>query len=335
MKISNSNPELKSKIYFHKFNKLGYIIKQNIIGPLLEFCFPIALIFWFILNNLIFIDYYLFVGITALLILFSIYFLYLFFIKFNKIKINSFEIKMSGISNEIKFIFFSDTHLGKERIATSRSRIRKIVGLINSHNLDTVLMGGDFVAFDYENDLLEELKNIKARNKYGVYGNHDSIYLENNQQSEFPVEGVKQLEDTGFKILNNENELIEIEGENINLIGVTDLFSLNFDLDESVKDINNNHPRILLSHNPEIFDFIKIDHSIDLILSGHTHSGQIMLPIIGPVLPMPVSRRWLTRGVFKLNEKTQLFISQGIGHSGTRLRIGTDNEIAIITLKPK
>lgn len=335
MKISKSNPEIGKKIYFHKYNRLGYIIKQNILGPLLEFSFLIGFILWLLLNTVVYIDYYLSIGISLIFISLSIYFLYLFFIKFYKIKVNRFEIAVKGISKETSLVFLSDIHLGKERIATNQLRIRKIVEIINSLNLDTVIIGGDFVAFDYEDELLNELKNIKAKNKYGVYGNHDSIYLKEKQQSEFPEDGVRRLESTGFKILNNQSELIEIAGQKINLIGVTDLFSLNFNLDESVKEINDNHPRILLSHNPEIIDFIKSEHSIDLVLSGHTHAGQILLPLVGPVLPMPVSRRWLTRGIFNLDEGGKLFISQGVGHSGTRLRIGTDNEITVLTLKPQ
>ena len=91
--------------------------------------------------------------------------------------------------------------------------------------------------------------------------------------------------------------------------------------------------KILLSHNPDIISYEEELTGIDLVLSGHNHSGQIN--ILGITLPMPTTRKWLTHGIFTLKNKTTLLLSSGIGASNTRIRIGTKFEIVSVELLPQ
>ena len=134
-------------------------------------------------------------------------------------------------------------------------------------------------------------------------------------------------------MLINQGEVIEIKSQKIYFGGISDLFSKDFNVNLAMEDCPKDASvKVLLSHNPDIIDFIEKRDGIDLILSGHSHSGQIHLEPFGALLPMPVKHKWLTRGLFNLGNGTKLFITQGAGYSSTRVRIGTKAEICQITI---
>jgi len=329
-----SRVNIVNTVHVHRYSKVKRFILQNIVGFLIEFgffffailLFGVCLIFEFNINilNLAFF----------LVLTFALYFVYLFFIKYYQIKVNNYTIEVRGIKKPVSFVFVSDMHIGNERVGSNYKRTKSLVEKINKLNTDLVVFGGDFVNMDYDMEILKILKEIKAKQKIGVYGNHDSLYLKEFQQDDEATDGVMKLESLDINILNNEGLVLNLNNEKIYFGGITDLYSLNFDITKAFENAKTDLPRILISHNPDIIDFIQDEDNIDLILSGHTHAGQILLPIIGPILPMPNKYRWLTKGLFQIGEKTKLFVSQGAGFSGTRIRIGTDCEICLITILP-
>ena len=327
-----STGNLTNKVYIHKYSRLREILIGKLLTVIIDFGPFLATLFWtFLYLKLGNFDDLLFVSVLFILIISSFYFTYIFFLKYYLIKVNDYSIELKKIKNPISFVFISDLHISKERAGSNRRRTKLLVKKINKLNPELVIFGGDFVGKKYDMDLLIELKNLNAKYKFGVYGNHDSMYLEENQQSKFPTEGIKRLESLGIEFLNNEGKQINLNGEDIYLGGITDLFSLNFNIYKAFEKAPCDIPRFLVSHNPEIIDFIKNEDQVDLVLSGHTHSGQILLPILGPILPMPVRNKKLTRGIFNL-KNTKLFISQGSGYSGTRIRIGTECEICLMNI---
>lgn len=330
-----SRDNLKRDVFYVKYNGSKKAIMENIVGILVEFGALIGAVIWtflFILipgfNSTVFV-----VGLSLLLIL-AIYSFYLVFIKFYTIKINKYSFKSDNLREPISFVFLSDLHIGKERVSSSKVRTRLIVNMINKLNPELVILGGDFVNMKYSQETLSVLKDLKAKFRLGVYGNHDSVYLKDKQQEEFPTEGVKTIENMGIKLLNNESQTITLKGQKVLIGGITDVQSLNFNLEETFTSKSSDIPKILIAHNPDIVDFISEEDRIDLILSGHTHGGQIVLPIIGNIYPLPVKNKQYIKGSFKIYPKTTLFVSQGIGYSGTRIRVGTENEICLITLHP-
>jgi predicted MPP superfamily phosphohydrolase len=297
---------------------IGYLID---ISPYLGFIFSIIL---FGITGSTF-----FVFTAVVFGIFSLFFFYINVINYNNFKINKYNIPISGLDHSFQFIFVTDLHVGSERTATKLEKIQKLVNFVNNSGMDTIVLGGDFVYKEIDEKLLSELSRINVRNKIAVYGNHDSIYLHERQSEDIPTKFLDVFRKTGFKMLLNE----ATEINDIYFGGVPDLYSKNFDLDKTFKGIRDG-VKILISHNPDIVDFIEPEDSISLVMSGHNHAGQINLPLIGPLLPMPGRYRWMQKGLYVL-KNTKLFMSQGFGSGGTRTRIGTDHEVCIIKLVPE
>lgn len=306
----------------HSFRKL--------VGPILDFSGLIGaiglLIFFLVfkLPNFVLI-------FVAILFLFQLFLSYFVFIKFNKIKVNKYSIDL-GIGKEISFVFVSDFHIGKEYSSTKDQRLEDLINTINHLNSELVLLGGDFLTHNIEPEQLATLHYIKANTRLGVFGNHDADYLGKNVAYNTPEEFINAFSKTNIPILINQNQEVTINGIKLTIAGIPDLYSKTFDLNKAFENTDKNSIRILLSHNPDIIDFVTEDDQIDLILSGHNHSGQIYIPPFGAILPMPTKRKWLTKGIFNINKRTKLFLSQGVGYSGSRLRINTDSEVCLITI---
>jgi len=262
--------------------------------------------------------------------IFQLVLCYFIFVKFNKIKVNSYRIDL-GIGKEVSFVFVSDFHIGKEYTSTKGQRLENIINTINSLDSELVLLGGDFLTHNIVPEQLAVLQYIKGKTRLAVYGNHDADYLKNNVEYNTPDQFLKAFAPTQIPILINQNYKVNVNGVDLVIGGIPDLYSKTFNIEETFDGADKNAIRILLSHNPDVIDFVEEKDNIDLILCGHNHSGQIHM-MGKAILPMPTKRNWLTRGIFQINNKTKLFLSQGIGYSGSRLRINTDSEVCLITI---
>lgn len=312
-------------------NLLKYF-KRLVVVPILDFWPVYALFIWADLYLIINFDFVFFLLGSWILAILSIYWLYIIFVKYYLIKVCHYQIRIKNLKKPVKFVFFSDIHIGKQYYGTNKLRLQRIIKKINNLNCDVVVCGGDFICEKVESEMLLELKNINAANKIAVYGNHDGDYLHEEKVNKHPEEFLKAIQKSGFKILINEGKLINIDGQDLYFAGIPDLYSRQFNVNKAFEGAPKGVPKILLSHNPDIIDFIEDKDEIDLILSGHNHSGMIYFKPFGALLPMPTKYRWLTQGIFKIGNRTKLLLSQGIGYSTTRLRIGTESEICIVEL---
>ncbi len=218
--------------------------------------------------------------------------------------------------------------------------LKKVVKLINGLGSDAIVMPGDFVT-SHHNEIppfAEAMSNLKA--PYGVFcctGNHD-YYC--------GVDAVtKASEEIGLKMLRNENFAIEKDGQKIFLIGVDDEDAAEVEqyiggkrashIEAAYKGIDRPEAAILLCHKPYEFEsFAKTN--VGLMLSGHTHGGQIVFGRIGDsVLSLSTIASHFVEGRYlpKQSESaTQLYVSRGLGVVGLPIRINCPPEITKITL---
>lgn len=259
--------------------------------------------------------------IKIILIILTILFVFwAFVIEPNLLNIKHYKINDKELSG-LKIVFAADFHIGKK----DTKRLSRIVNLINEQHPDLVLLGGDFVKGHREKTTLPieliayEISHIKSPNGiYTVLGNHDG-WLD-------AAKSKKNLEQNGIKVLENENAKVIVNGKTIYIAGVEDLQTGEPNLHKSFE--NSEKPRILLSHNPDIFPHVN-DGDTNIILSGHIHGGQVALPFIGPlIIPSDYGKKFVY-GLIEENNK-RMVVTKGLGTSILPLRFCCIPEIVVI-----
>lgn len=243
----------------------------------------------------------------------------------NEIVINDNNIPTSY--DGLKIVHFSDLHY--TRIITKKS-VTKIINEINLIKPDIVFFTGDLVDTDKvlteddKNFLIESLSNINSTyGKYAILGNHD---IANNNGDIMSI-----YSQSGFNLLENEYDVIY--SKNNDKIFIGGLNSVNHELEDidkvmSYYDTNDssNTYNIILLHEPDYADNIVNSYdNINLILAGHSHGGQVRLPIIG-ALYTPKNGHKYVKGYYDLNG-TSLYVTSGIGVSRYNFRLFNKPEI--------
>jgi predicted MPP superfamily phosphohydrolase len=241
-----------------------------------------------------------------------------------------------------KIIQISDLHLGTAH--NSKQRFIKMTQMINDHKPDLVVFTGDLV-----NNFATELEGWKPilseiQSKNGVYavlGNHDyGDYVkwktpQDKQRNNRDI--IDFFDKIGWKLLRNEHDTLIQSNDTILIAGVENWghppFPQYGDLDASLPE-NNNHPVILLSHDPSHWDSEIKQHSKDifLTLSGHTHGFQFGIRSQN-INISPVTMRYEKWGGLYEENGKQLYVNIGAGTIGFPGRIGMRPEITVLTLK--
>jgi len=211
-----------------------------------------------------------------------------------------------------------------------QSRMSEYALIASGLKPDIIALTGDFVAT--HNNQVEPFMSAMSllEAKYGVFGclgNHDIF-----TQSEAALS--RRFTSAGFKLLRNKNEIIDIDGAKLNIVGVDYMFasrSTASTLERVLREMDLQGTTILLQHAPQLFPQAA-KFGIDLTLSGHTHGGQIALTI-GDIIITPArfSTMFLA-GLFKIGD-SHLYVNRGLGTTGPPIRINAPPEITHITLK--
>lgn len=237
--------------------------------------------------------------------------------------IKSLHVKLDKLKKPLKIVQITDVHIGR---FLKGNFLKQIVEQINALNPDIVAITGDLVDYKLEfikNDL-KPLMDIKS--KYGTFfvpGNHEYYH---------GVEEILEyLTSLHVKVLKNEN--VQVGG--INICGLYDIGAYKYNhplkpnLAHALLDVDENLPTILLAHQPKQINEIT-DENIDLMLSGHTHAGQIFPFGLLVKLDQPY-----VYGLHQHNEKTKIYVSSGCGYWGPPIRMFAPSEIVNINLMPK
>ena len=142
------------------------------------------------------------------------------------------------------------------------------------------------------------------------------------------------LEIHGLPVLANKHIPFERDGARIWIAGVKDIGLSDPDLHLAAPQglQTANEPVILLAHEPDYADKVVKHGGVDLMLSGHSHGGQVRLPLIGALYTPPLGRKYV-EGLFHLQNDLQLYVNRGIGTVGVPFRLDCRPELTLITLR--
>lgn len=243
------------------------------------------------------------------------------YIQISMVYINKIKLSTDKINKEIGIIQISDYHSNK--YINKKTLLEKII----IFNPDIIALTGDMIDFKTidTKPTLEFIENITKINSniYFVSGNHEI-------RSILYKEFIKDIEDLGVIVLDNKKTTISINDQHINLVGLG-FYSNREDYNKVMEDIDTKNYTILLSHSPNR-PITYLSEKEDLILSGHTHGGQIRLPIIGGLIaPGQGLLPRYDKGLYNLGS-TNLYIDSGLGNSVYPIRLFNRVQISNITI---
>lgn len=225
-----------------------------------------------------------------------------------------------------RIVQISDIHL---RPIVNINLVRKTVKIVNALQPDLIVITGDFVTrfirAIYE--LAPELAKLRAH--HGVFaslGNHD-IWLG-------PAAISQTLNASGVHVLINQGVPLSVDGEHLWLAGVDDAMSGKPNLYAALEGMPAKAPAVLLGHEPDPADEFSLDERVNLMLTGHSHGGQIRFPGIGSPFKAPLAEKY-EMGLYNVNGMW-LYVNRGIGViTSVPIRLNCPPEISEFTLVPQ
>ena len=225
------------------------------------------------------------------------------------------------IENPLNIVVLGDMHLTR---TTSLSKVKKIVKKVNELNADLVLFTGDTIDDDvfFIEPLLKELKNIHAfKGMYAVSGNHEFYINPDQVKTAFMMMGIHYLV----------NEGVFVKG-NVYLAGVSDerfktKLTSDKDIENALQGAKLSDYKILFAHRPCVYKTAR-KNNVDLVVSGHTHGGQIFpFHIISKIMNGYLS------GLYH-KDNSFLYVTRGAGQWGPQMRLFAPSEISLIKVQP-
>ncbi|CAN5721691.1 hypothetical protein BH20ACI3_BH20ACI3_12210 [soil metagenome] len=204
--------------------------------------------------------------------------------------------------------------------------VRRTVDLANLTKPDLIALTGDYTTSyrRYIEPCAEALGALNApEGVWAVLGNHDH-YTDRELTT-------RALENNRIAVLNNANTTLQRGSDVLQLSGIDDWSWAGTNWPRALYGLDQKRPTVLLSHQPRVLDLAESE-KVGLIISGHTHGGQIDLPLIGPPARFATAELKYAQGLFRRGD-TQLYVSRGTGVIGLPLRLGVRPEIAVLRLR--
>lgn len=248
---------------------------------------------------------------------------------------------------KLRLALLSDLHASEPWMPVSR--IREIAAVTNALAPDLILLLGDYSGGTYlssqrvlPEQWAEALSDLKAPlGVHAVLGNHDWWHGPLPQDPPDEAEGVRRaLKQMGARLFENDGVQLTKNGQPFWLLGLADQMSFyagreigwrgRDDLPGTIKLIGDDAPAILMAHEP--FVFSRVPDRVALTVCGHTHGGQINLPIAGPIF---AELRWKTTHIYGhiVEDERHMVISGGLGESILPMRFMRPPEIVEVTVE--
>lgn len=268
-----------------------------------------------------------------------------------KLKVDCLTVSISNLPPQLEGITIAQlTDFHYDGFHLEQSLLEEAIAATKAANPNIIVLTGDYISYEPEpiHQLTLFLKHLNSQQGiYAVLGNHDHY----TPQSKLMI--TEALQNIGIQVLCN--QVVYPFGSEFALVGLGDLRSREFHPQLILDTIDQNIPRVILAHNPDCAELLQ-KWRVDLQLSGHTHGGQIVLPILGVLpalrnkirrfIPKPL-RRWIpymnchfvykhwewASGLHQVGNNL-LYVNRGLGtYFPGRFRCPP--EVTIITLKAK
>lgn len=228
---------------------------------------------------------------------------------------------------ELRIAVLADLHTGSP--FNDLQKLESIVELTNLEEPDLILLAGDFVVHGVVGGTFVEpeisagvLKHLHASlGVYAVLGNHDWWFDAARVR--------KALEDIGIPVLEDQSRKLTFKNEKFWLVGISDYWEGAHDLNKALAGVNDDDPVIMFTHNPDIFP--EVPSNVVLTIAGHTHGGQVALPVVGrPIVPSKYGERYASGHIIEHDQ--HLFVTSGIGTSILPVRFRVPPEISMVSV---
>lgn len=269
---------------------------------------------------------------------------YAYFIEPNRLVVRNRDIVINGWDTAFdgfRIVAVSDIHGGSN--GGSAANIRHLVETVNEQRADIVVLLGDFVSYDRSRQMVKmpitEIAGYlgEMRAKYGVFavlGNHDGWYGDEKVASELRTAGITILKDEMATVSQNTHKL--------RIFGIRDHFEMgswrkfDSDLREKLSDSEQEGGILVLEHSPDVFpvinEFNTFGEDFKLMIAGHTHGGQVWLPIIGsPIVPSSYGQKYNYGHI--IENGRHLFVTTGTGTSILPMRFLMPPEVVVLTIR--
>ena len=266
----------------------------------------------------------LIIGLITFILIVGLLYLYAYFFGTIGLNVKEYRVRKKSFSEEyngLKIAHISDLHYGNH---ISNDKVKKLVEEVNSLKPDIIFITGDLVdnaiTKKQHKDLVDILKNLEASiNIFAVKGNHDTYYKK--YDSLISEAGFIKLDDRFEKIYLDENNFIFLAGLSDSIFNAKSTKDRFEDINNEITAKENMDGcilKLLLIHEPDYIEQINFN-SFDIIFSGHSHNGQVRLPLIGSLYE-PIGSKKYYKEFYKL-DNTDLYISSGVGLSWLPIRL--------------
>lgn len=217
--------------------------------------------------------------------------------------------------------------------AVALSTIRTAISEGVRHQPDLVVLTGDFITHRDDFDsraYVKVLSELSPHPTFAVLGNHDGGSWSKARRGYDDHSLVERmLAEANITLMHNRSQYVTIRGRKLAIVGVGDLWSRELDAQRAFADAEPGAPTLLLSHNPDSKESVR-SFQWDLMLSGHTHGGQVIVPFEGPRYA-PVTDRRFVAGLHRWEDR-RLYVTRGVGSLGS-VRFMCRPEITILDVE--